>query len=112
MVQRIVSKNQAPTWFWIGLGLLTCFCLAIRFWGLDRFNTLVFDEVYFAKFGHNYVTSTPFFDAHPPLGKYLIGLGIWLKGFHPWGYRWVNALFGAAIPLVVTATGLPSSPEY
>jgi dolichyl-phosphate-mannose-protein mannosyltransferase len=112
MVQRIVSRNQAPTWFWIGLGLLTVFCMAIRFWGLDRFNTLVFDEVYFAKFGHNYVTGTPFFDAHPPLGKYLIALGIWLKGFHPWGYRWVNALFGAAIPLVVTGLGYQLTHRY
>jgi dolichyl-phosphate-mannose-protein mannosyltransferase len=112
MVQRTVSKNQAPTWFWIGLGLLTIFCLAIRFWGLDRFNTLVFDEVYFAKFGYNYATHTPFFDAHPPLGKYLIGLGIWLKGYHPWGYRWMNALFGAAIPLAVTGLGYQLTHRY
>jgi dolichyl-phosphate-mannose--protein O-mannosyl transferase len=112
MVQRTLSKSQAPPWFWIGLGLLTTFSLAIRFWGLDRFNTLVFDEVYFAKFGYNYVTHTPFFDAHPPLGKYLIGLGIWLKGYHPWGYRWMNALFGAVIPLAITGLGYQLTHRY
>jgi dolichyl-phosphate-mannose--protein O-mannosyl transferase len=73
----------------------------LRFWGLGRFDTLVFDEVYFAKFGHHYLTHTEFFDAHPPLGKYLIALGIALKGFNPWGYRWVNALVGSFLPLLL-----------
>ncbi|BBD66628.1 glycosyl transferase family protein [Nostoc commune NIES-4072] len=93
--------------------------LALRFWGLERFNTLVFDEVYFAKFGNNYLTHTPFFNAHPPLSQYMIGIGIWI-GSHipfwhdtvngltgslrsPWTYRWFNALTGSFIPLVVTA---------
>jgi dolichyl-phosphate-mannose--protein O-mannosyl transferase len=46
----------------------------LRFWGLNRFNTLVFDEAYYAKYGNNYLTHTFFADAHPPLGKYLIAL--------------------------------------
>lgn len=76
----------------LGLLLLWLFALATRFWGLTRFSTLVFDEVYFARFGRNYLAGVPFFDAHPPLGKYLIALSIWLGGgFHPWGYRWLNA---------------------
>jgi len=32
----------------------------LRFWGLSRFNTLVFDEVYYAKFANNYLTHTQF----------------------------------------------------
>jgi len=45
-----------------GWGWLLCFfvCVALRFWGLSRFNTLVFDEVYYAKFANNYLTRTPF----------------------------------------------------
>lgn len=81
----------------MGLWLLA---LGLRFWGLGRFNTLVFDEIYFAKFAQNYLTQTPFFDAHPPLGKYLIALGIALEGFNPWGFRWMNALVGSWIPLI------------
>ncbi len=96
-----ISPSRTPLWFWIGLGCVWVFALAFRFWGLARFNTLVFDEVYFAKFGHNYLTQTKFFDAHPPLGKYLIALGIALKGFNTWGFRWMNALLGAAIPLIL-----------
>jgi dolichyl-phosphate-mannose-protein mannosyltransferase len=88
--------------FWVGLTILWLVSLGLRFWGLSRFNTLVFDEVYFARFGNNYLSGTPFFDAHPPLGKYLIGLGIWLHGgFDPFGYRWLNALVGSFLPLVI-----------
>jgi dolichyl-phosphate-mannose-protein mannosyltransferase len=88
--------------FWLGLLAIWLLSLGLRFWGLSRFNTLVFDEVYFARFGNDYVANRPFFDAHPPLGKYLIGLGIWLHGqFEPFGYRWLNALVGSGLPLLV-----------
>ncbi|MEH1929443.1 dolichyl-phosphate-mannose--protein mannosyltransferase [Nostoc sp.] len=106
-------------WFRIGMASVFLLSLALRFWGLERFNTLVFDEVYFAKFGNNYLTHTPFFNAHPPLSQYIIGIGIWI-GSHipfwhdrvngltgslrsPWTYRWLNALTGSFIPLVVAA---------
>ena len=106
---------------WFPLGLLTIFALSLglRFWGLGRFNAFVFDEVYFVKFAQDYLTQKPFFDNHPPLGKYLIALGIWLSQFSPWsygpetqvpdfpvstlGFRWLNAFTGACIPLVVAA---------
>lgn len=103
--------------FSLGLTFLCLLSLGLRFWGLERFNTLVFDEVYFAQFGNNYLTNTPFFNAHPPLSQYIIALGIWV-GSHlpfgqdtlngltgsllsPWAYRWLNALTGSFIPLVV-----------
>ncbi|MHC0063911.1 dolichyl-phosphate-mannose--protein mannosyltransferase [Nostoc sp. UIC 10890] len=106
-------------WFRIGMASVFILSLALRFWGLERFNTLVFDEVYFAKFGNNYLTHTPFFNAHPPLSQYIIGIGIWI-GSHipfwhdtvngltgslrsPWTYRWINALTGSFIPVVVAA---------
>ncbi len=106
-------------WFRIGMASVFILSVALRFWGLERFNTLVFDEVYFAKFGNNYLTHTPFFNAHPPLSQYMIAIGIWI-GSHipfwhdpvngltgslrsPWTYRWFNALTGSFIPLVVAA---------
>lgn len=101
----VSSPPVMPVWFWVALLGLWGIALGLRFWGLERFNTLVFDEIYFAKFGQNYLTHTPFFDAHPPLGKYLIALGIWLKGYNPWGYRWMNALFGSCIPLLIVGIG-------
>jgi dolichyl-phosphate-mannose-protein mannosyltransferase len=113
MTQSNLSVRPAiPSWFWLGLLGLWVIALGLRFWGLERFNTLVFDEVYFAKFGHNYLTHTRFFDAHPPLGKYLIAVGIWLKGYNPWGYRWMNALFGSCIPLLLVGIGYQLTRRY
>lgn len=106
-------------WFRIGMVGIFLLSLALRFWGLGRFNTFVFDEVYYAKFGNNYLTQTPFFDGHPPLGKYMIALGIWIgkhipfwqdevNGFtgsvmSPVTYRWMNAFCGSFIPTIVAA---------
>ena len=89
----------------------------LRFWGLSRFNTLVFDEVYYAKFANDYLTQTQFFNAHPPLSQYLIAIAMWIGSHIPiggdtvnsltgswrstWSYRWLNALTGSFIPLVV-----------
>ena len=108
MDHRLFTKRLpvTPPWFWLGLAVLWVTALSLRFWGLERFNTLVFDEVYFAEFGHNYLTHTSFFDAHPPLGKYLIAFGIWIKGYNPWGYRWMNALTGSFIPVIVAGLGV------
>lgn len=103
-------------WFKMGMISLFLMSVVVRFWGLSRFNTLVFDEVYFVKYAKDYLTHTPFFDVHPPLGKYLIAIGIWISNFHLFGsiwqnsltsqlsafsYRWLNALTGSLIPLVV-----------
>ncbi len=117
-----MSSSKPAILSGFGLGLLGIWlvALALRFWGLSRLNELVFDEVYFAKFAHNYLTKTAFFDAHPPLGKYLIAMGMWIGDRLPLGdpaftnhltgslrstfsYRWLNALTGSFIPLVVSA---------
>lgn len=97
----VTQKQSIFPWFWAGLLGIAVLALGLRFWGLSRFHTLVFDEVYFPIFARNYLRQIPFFDAHPPLGKYLLAVGIWLGGFNPFGYRWINALTGALIPLVL-----------
>jgi dolichyl-phosphate-mannose-protein mannosyltransferase len=111
-------SKQPQLWFILGTIGIFLLAIALRFWGLSRFNTLVFDEVYFATFANNYLTQRPFFDGHPPLGKYLIAIGIWLANQTPWGadavknsltgsllspfsYRWLNAFVGSFIPLIV-----------
>jgi dolichyl-phosphate-mannose-protein mannosyltransferase len=96
--------------------LLLAASLALHFAGLSRINTLIFDEVYYAKYGHAYFHGQTVFDVHPPLGKYLVGLGMWIAdaiGYSgyltntlsgaaraPWAYRWMDALFGSALPLI------------
>ena len=117
MISQKIAFRKLP-WLWIIVIGLFSLSAVLRFWGLSRFNTLVFDEVYFAKFANNYLTNTPFFDGHPPLGKYLIALGIWINTRFPFGdnsltneltgsmlstfsYRWMNAFIGSLIPVVV-----------
>lgn len=111
------SPDRPGKWFWLGLLAIFSFSIALRFWGLERFNKLVFDEVYFAQYARNYLTGTPFFDAHPPLSKYLIAIGIWLGQLLPfgrdavnsdtgtalttWSYRWLNALVGSFLPVLL-----------
>ncbi|HIK18157.1 MAG TPA: phospholipid carrier-dependent glycosyltransferase [Leptolyngbyaceae cyanobacterium M33_DOE_097] len=111
------SPKSLPIWFWWSLAVILGVSLALRFWGLGRFNTLVFDEVYYVKFAKNYLSQTPYFDGHPPLGKYVLAIAIWFGNLLPFGrdaindkagltfstfsYRWFNALTGAFIPLII-----------
>ncbi|MGD1910703.1 MAG: dolichyl-phosphate-mannose--protein mannosyltransferase [Rivularia sp. (in: cyanobacteria)] len=113
-----MTQKQSFYLFKIGMIAVFLLSLALRFWGLGRFNTLVFDEVYYAQFAENYLTQTSFFDGHPPLGKYIIAIGMWLSSYFPfwqdtvntltgvvrspWSYRWINALFGAFIPMIIS----------
>ncbi len=110
------SSKKVAIW---GIVIVITISIALRFWGLGRFNELVFDEVYYAKFANNYLTNTKFYNAHPPLSQYLIAIGIWIGDFLPIGqdttntltgslhstfsYRWMNALFGSLILPVVAA---------
>jgi dolichyl-phosphate-mannose-protein mannosyltransferase len=112
-----IAPTRSGRGYPIGLLLLWLFALSFRFWGLERFNTLVFDEIYYVKFADKYLSGTPFFDGHPPLSKYIIAVGIWLAerwhlgpqvgndlagSFHStWSYRWTAALTGSLIPIVV-----------
>jgi dolichyl-phosphate-mannose--protein O-mannosyl transferase len=117
LINSVMTQKQSFSWFKVGMIAVFLLSVALRFWGLGRFNTLVFDEVYYAKFAQNYLSQTSFFDGHPPLGKYIIAIGMWLSDYFPfwqdtvnvltgvarspWSYRWINALFGSFIPLIV-----------
>lgn len=115
--ERKVSREA------LGLLAVAMLSVGLRFWHISRFNDLVFDEVYFVKFAQAYLEGAPQFDAHPPLGKYLIAVGIWLNahgaalfpffthifkshttaavGIPPFGYRWMTAAVGSCVPMVV-----------
>ena len=119
-LDRAVKRYSANAGFTLALVGLLLLSLALRFWGLGRFNTLVFDEVYFAKFASHYLKGIPLFEGHPPLSTYILAIGIWIAEHTPIGagivkndlsglylspvsYRWLDALVGAFIPLVVAA---------
>jgi dolichyl-phosphate-mannose-protein mannosyltransferase len=82
----------------------------------------IFDEVYYACDSHNLIrygvehatsstgafctpTDQPAFVVHPPLGKWLIGLGEKAFGFDTFGWRFAAALFGTLTILLVVRIG-------
>lgn len=114
-------------WLWPTLVLAAAALL--RFVALDHPGTLVFDELFYVRDAisqlvHGYATSWPDSDpdmsgsratafddeasyvAHPPLGKWLIGLGILLFGPESgWGWRFASALAGVATVAVTMRLG-------
>ncbi|MFH7243165.1 MAG: phospholipid carrier-dependent glycosyltransferase [Spirulina sp.] len=125
----MIPKTASRISLWLGLIGLSILALGLRLWGLGRFNQLVFDEVYYIPFALGYLNQSPQFDAHPPLGKYLIALGLWLG---QWGAAWfhwpplmvegqtisllsgrlINALVGATLPALVAALAYGLSRGY
>lgn len=58
-------------------------------------NSTYFDEIYHARTAYEHILGLePYENTHPPLGKYLIAVGIQLFGMNPFGWRFVGTLFG------------------
>lgn len=90
-------RNPKNRLWLIYICLLSIVSIWIRFYQLGAIHDKIFDEVYFPVFANNYLTHTSFFDAHPPLGKLIIAVSIWLFGNVPFGWRCFNALAGLAV---------------
>jgi dolichyl-phosphate-mannose--protein O-mannosyl transferase len=88
------------------VSLLALLVLAgfVRLDGLGTPHTYVADEGFYARDGCSYVLHSPSrcgvsgdtTPEHPPLGKWLIGLGIKLDGFDATGWRLASAIAGIA----------------
>jgi dolichyl-phosphate-mannose--protein O-mannosyl transferase len=120
----------------VSLAVVTIVAGLLRFVGLSGPHELLFDETYYVKDAWSLIhlgyegtwgddpnpafesgdvdgySATGSFVAHPPLGKWLIGLGLALFGNGPFGWRVMTALVGTAlVPLVfviakkITASG-------
>ncbi|MCD5355258.1 phospholipid carrier-dependent glycosyltransferase, partial [Kineosporia mesophila] len=115
---------------WFAVLAVTAFGGFIRFWHLGRPGTLVFDETYYVKQGWSMIragyelawqgkgeevdprwnrgdidvfTSNPDFVVHPPVGKWMIGLGEWIFGpTSSFGWRFSSALVGTLSILMIT----------
>ncbi len=105
---------------WIAPVAVLALAALLRLWALGRPDSLVFDELYYVRdavsqLAHGFTTTWPDDDpafggeratlfsdqpnaiAHPPLGKWLIALGILLLGPDSgWGWRIAAALAGVA----------------
>ena len=88
----------------IALTIIILVTAVIRLAGLGHPEELVFDETYYAKDACWYVIASESVcergadapEVHPPLGKWLIGIGIRLFGFDSFGWR-ISAAVGGTI---------------
>ncbi|TPQ22011.1 dolichyl-phosphate-mannose--protein mannosyltransferase [Streptomyces sporangiiformans] len=115
---------------WGGPLLVTLLAGLTRFWNLGNPKAVIFDETYYAKDawalihrgyevnwaknandlilqrdGHVTIPSEAAYVVHPPVGKYIIGLGEWMFGLTPFGWRFMTALLGTLSVLMLCRIG-------
>lgn len=82
--------------------------LFLRLFRLSTPNKLIFDEIYYVdgardllKYGVEVSANKPEFIVHPPVGKWVIALGIKVFGDNPFGWRVAVALLGTLSILLI-----------
>lgn len=115
---------------WGGPLLVTLLAGVLRFWNLGSPKAVIFDETYYAKdawalihrgFEVNWdknandlilssggnvpIPTDAAYVVHPPVGKYVIGLGELMFGFDPFGWRFMTALLGTLSVLMLCRIG-------
>lgn len=89
--------------------LIIGFALTLRLWRLNQPKGFIFDEIYYAKNAASLINDGVELNAqgdaefvvHPPLGKWLIGLGIKAFGDNEFGWRISAAIIGSASVLLI-----------
>ncbi|MGV9276946.1 dolichyl-phosphate-mannose--protein mannosyltransferase [Streptomyces griseosporeus] len=126
-----VLADRVARWSgWGGPLLVTLLAGVLRFWNLGSPHAVIFDETYYAKDawaivhhgfevnwdkdvnklildsgGHVTLPSDAAYVVHPPVGKYVIGLGELMFGFDPFGWRFMTALLGTLSVLMLCRIG-------
>ncbi|MFF8832567.1 dolichyl-phosphate-mannose--protein mannosyltransferase [Streptomyces sp. NPDC015131] len=115
---------------WGGPLLVALVAGLTRFWNLGSPHAVIFDETYYAKdawalFNQGYegawpkdvdasvlkdpgavaIPADPGYVVHPPVGKWVIGLGEHLFGFTPFGWRFMVAVLGTLSVLMLCRIG-------
>jgi dolichyl-phosphate-mannose--protein O-mannosyl transferase len=69
-------------------------------------NSTYFDEIYHGRTAYEFIQKSAVYETtHPPLGKDLLSLGILLFGMNPFGMRFMEALAGIMLILVLFGVG-------
>ena len=76
-----------------------------RVWKLGFPGQRIWDEIYFPVMARKFLDGVYQFDLHPPLGKFIIAVGIALFGDTPVGWRIMPLLFGVALVPLGAALG-------
>jgi dolichyl-phosphate-mannose--protein O-mannosyl transferase len=92
----------------IGVGAITLIALFLRLFNLGTPKGFVFDEVYYVDGARDFLAhgveisgNDPEFVVHPPIGKWLIAVGIKLFGDTEFGWRFMGALLGSAMVVLI-----------
>ncbi len=102
MSLQLFGKNRkSPPWSLvdgIALSTLVVIATALRFWRLGTPAEIVYDEGTVVNQAEAFMAGRiPRLSTHPPVGKLLVALSIWLFGDYPWGWRALNAFVGTAL---------------
>lgn len=103
-------EGEKNSWALYALAALAVVAMGVGFWA--RLYHLGFppdrtwDEIYFPAYASDYLNGVPFFDLHPPLGKFIIAIGILIFGDDPLGWRIMPAVAGIALVGLAGALGL------
>ncbi len=116
---------------WLATAVVVAIAAILRFVGLSSPKGKIFDETYYAKDAYglisrgvewNYKDNVPSYVVHPPLGKWLIGIGEWAFGYQDaeskvsvgghlfttapeFGWRFSAALIGTLSVLLLVRIG-------
>lgn len=122
-------SERARLWAWLSPLLVGVLAAAVRFFKLGHPHKLVFDETYYVKQGYSLLRwgyelawpedanehwvagdldvwlSRPEYIAHPPVGKWMIALGLAPDPANPFNWRLATAVVGvlACVLLVIVA---------
>lgn len=67
-------------------------------WTKTFMNSSYFDEIYHGRTAYEFLNRLePYETTHPPLGKVVQAVGIWLFGMNPFGWRMMGAFAGALL---------------
>lgn len=115
---------------WLGPLMVALFAGVLRFWNLGKPDAVIFDETYYAKdawalINQGYegswpkdidkailanpdavtIPANPGYVVHPPVGKWVIGLGEKIIDFTPFGWRFMVAVLGTLSVLMLCRIG-------
>lgn len=116
-VEAVVRRRLAPIedridpYAWASAIVITFLAAVVRLVNLRHPNQEIFDEVYYANDANDMLTHLVEWDAnnngpgyvvHPPLGKWMIALGIKVFDYDTFGWRISAAVIGIITVLMIT----------
>ncbi|HEX2742067.1 MAG TPA: phospholipid carrier-dependent glycosyltransferase [Rubrobacter sp.] len=97
------------SWAYPSMLLITVCAVALGVWArlyhLGFPPKIMWDEKYFPAMANNFLDGVYQFDLHPPLGKFILAVGIFFLGDEPLGWRIMPTLFGLALLPLVAVLG-------